>query len=424
MKFSTARWLKISFLNLVLIALIGVIMRYKIAFSFPFLDQKHLLHGHSHFAFAGWITHVLMVLLINVIAERSGNFNYPKYRVLLYANLITAYGMLVSFPIQGYGFWSISFSTLSVFVSYAFAITYWKDLNKDSSLVSRLPFKAALIFNAVSSIGPFTLAFMMATKNIHQSWYLASVYYFLHFQYNGWFFFAILGLVFVKMEQYIFLRNKLLKIYRYFVAACIPAYFLSALWLPIPGWLYWLVVAAALIQIKAWFDFVKICWQHKGELLQVFHKPARALLLMAAFALTVKFLLQLGSTVPSLSQLAFGFRPIVIGYLHLVLLGVVSIFLIGYILSCKLISVNRKVLAGVYLFVAGVILNEVLLMIQGVASLDYVAVPFINEGLLITALILLAGSLWLFLNTKNKNILETDFNHNLKVSSDRVLQKI
>ncbi|MES2330710.1 MAG: hypothetical protein V4539_13990 [Bacteroidota bacterium] len=421
MKFPIARWLKLSFLNLVLIALIGVIMRYKIAFSFPFLDQKHLLHGHSHFAFAGWITHTLMVLIVAVISNKTENFSYAKYRILLYANLLTAYGMLISFPIQGYGFWSISFSTLSIFVSYAFAIVCWKDLNRSSCPVSHLPFKAALVLNALSSIGPFTLAFMMATKNIHQSWYLASVYYFLHFQYNGWFFFAILGLVFSKIEHLIFLRSRLLKIYRYFIAACIPAYFLSVLWLPIPAWLYWVIVAAAVAQIKAWFSFIGLCRRYKHELSQVFLKPGRGLLLLAAIALTIKFLLQLGSTIPSLSQLAFGFRPIVIGYLHLVLLGVISIFLVGYIISFQLVTVSKKLLTGIYIFVAGIIVNELLLMIQGIASLNYIVTPYINEGLLATALILFIGAMWIFLTTKNRNISEPDFNHNFQDKTGRNL---
>ncbi len=401
-----ARWLKISFFNLTLVALIGVLMRYKIAFSFPYFDQKFLLHSHSHFAFAGWVTHTLMVLLVNSLAEKTSNFQYPKYRILLNANLLTAYGMLVGFLIQGYGFWSIIFSTLSIFISYAFAIIFWKDLNKSACQLSKKAFKAALVLNVISSIGPFALAFMMVTKNIHQNWYLVSVYYFLHFQYNGWFFFAILGLFFSKVEQFPFMRNKLLKIYRYFIAACIPAYFLSALWLPIPAWLYWVVVAAAIAQIVAWLTFLKLCKNYKRELAQVFQKKGRGLLLLSAFALTIKLLLQLGSTIPYLSQLAFGFHPIVIGYLHLVLLGVVSIFLIGYIISFKLIPVNFILLTGVIIFITGVILNEILLMIQGAASFYYMVTPYINEMLFITALILFAGACWIFRTIKFTNNLK------------------
>ena len=45
------KWLHISILNLSIVALLGVIMRYKIGFEFPYFDQKHIHHSHSHFAF-------------------------------------------------------------------------------------------------------------------------------------------------------------------------------------------------------------------------------------------------------------------------------------------------------------------------------------------------------------------------------------
>ena len=57
----------------------------------------------------------------------------------------------------------------------------------------------------------------------------------------------------------------------------------------------------------------------------------RYILLFVGFALSIKFLLQLGSTIPAISQLAFGFRPIVIAYLHLVLLAIITLFLLFYI---------------------------------------------------------------------------------------------
>ena len=132
---------------------------------------------------------------------------------MLYANLFTAYGMLISFTIQGYATWSISFSTLSIFTSYAFTVVYWKDLNSLPKNVSRLWFKAALFFNVISSLGVFLLAFMMATKMVHQNWYLASVYFFLHFQYNGWFFFACMGLLVARIEHIVFIPKQLTLIF-------------------------------------------------------------------------------------------------------------------------------------------------------------------------------------------------------------------
>ena len=397
-----SRWLRISFLNLLIVASLGVILRYKIAFAFPYLDQKHLLHGHSHFAFSGWITQILMVLLIQYLNQKNGRDNFKQYKTMLYANLITAYGMLIFFPIQGYGFGSITFSTLSIFVSYVFAIKYWKDLNRlNENCVSHYWFKAALIFSALSSLGAFSLAFMMVNKMLHQNWYLAAVYYFLHFQYNGWFFFAAMGLFVSRIEK-IIVADKLLKaVFWLFAFACLPAFFLSALWMSIHFIVYWIVVASAIAQCIGWFVFVKLLLKNKVFLHNSFSKLGGQLFVLSAVALTIKLLLQLGSTHPALSQIAFGFRPIVIGYLHLVLLGVITIFILGFTISTQLLHSKKYFKSGVWIFVGGIILNETLLMVHGVASLTYTIVPFINVFLFMAALVMFLGILLLNSNIKN-----------------------
>ena len=114
MKFNLQSWLKFSLINLCIVAFVGVVMRYKIGFEFPFLNQKNLQHSHSHFAFAGWVTHTLMVLMIYFLKSKVLEFDTKKYRVILIANLLMSYGMLISFVIQGYAFFSITFSTLSI----------------------------------------------------------------------------------------------------------------------------------------------------------------------------------------------------------------------------------------------------------------------------------------------------------------------
>lgn len=259
MIFTLRRWLQISFFNLLLVALLGVIMRYKIAYSLPFIDQKNFLHGHSHFAFSGWITQALMCLLVHYLYKMGNTVAFARYRILLYANLITAYGMLITFPVQGYAFLSISFSTLSLFVSYWFSIMYWKDLNRLRIGGSvHLWFKTALAFNAISSFGAYALAFMLATKNIQPDNYLASVYFFLHFQYNGWFFFACMGLWTHYLLQVGIKEMELKGVYVLFALACVPAYFLSALWLPVPVWLYWFTVLAVILQLTGWWRLLWI----------------------------------------------------------------------------------------------------------------------------------------------------------------------
>ncbi len=397
-------WQKISLFNLFLVSLLGVTLRYKIAFSLPFINQKFLLEAHSHFAFAGWISQVLMAFIVKYLYEKDVNIQMKKYQRLLLANIITAYGMLLSFPFQGYGAISIIFSTLNIFVSYAFAFFVWKDLNSlKTKCVSHNWFKASLAFNAFSSLGVFLLAFMLATKSVQTNLYLATEYFFLHFQYNGWFFFACMGLLQAYMiSKNIAPANKIGKmIFWLFFIAAIPAYFLSALWLPIPIWVYVMVVIAAAMQCVGFIILMNHLVKSRKLVAQNLSKQTKLLWLFALIALVIKLSLQMVSVVPSLSTLTVGFRPIVIGYLHLVLLGVITIFLIGYFTEVNAVH-HKSFYTGVTIFVTGIIINEILLMIEGAAALTYTSIPFINELLFVAALIMFSGLLVLNVSIRNR----------------------
>ena len=66
-------WITISLINLSIVALLGVLLRSKILFSIPWIDFKFMLHAHSHFAFAGWITLCLFTLLTFEILPRKNS---------------------------------------------------------------------------------------------------------------------------------------------------------------------------------------------------------------------------------------------------------------------------------------------------------------------------------------------------------------
>ena len=394
MKDFLRKWLSISFFNLLLVAFLGTILRYKIAFYLPFIDQKFVLHSHSHFAFTGWVSQTLMILMIWYLSKTFGEKIIKRYNGLLVANLISSYGMMITFLIQGYGLFSISFSTLNIFIFYAFAFYFWHDLNKiKEKSTSILWFKAALIFGVISSLGAFNLAYMMANKIIDQHWHLASIYFFLHFQYNGWFLFAGFGLLNDKLEIITCEQKKLYRVFQLFCFACIPAYFLSILWLEFITNIYYVLIAPVAAQLAGWFILLKVCNKNKSLITQNITKHGKILLLLSALAFTIKLILQTGSIHPELSHISYGFRPIIIGYLHLVLLGVTSIFILGYIVSFELIRINKRLITGLFIFVSGIIINELLLLIQGVAAFSYTSIPYINEMLLATAIILLAGTL-------------------------------
>ena len=387
-------WLSVAFFNLMLVGALGCILRYKIVYSLPFVDQKFMLHAHSHFAFSGWVTLALMTLLVKYLSEKTLTNQFPKYRWILWANLITAYGMLFTFPFEGYAAGSIIFSTASIFAGYAFAIRFWKDLNKIAKpTIEKSFFKAALLFNILSSIGPFTLAFMMATKSSFQNLYVAAIYFFLHFQYNGWFLFTCMGLLAYRLSINATADKKLKTAFYLFASACLPAYFLSALWIPMPQWVYILVALAGIAQLAGWIIILGVLKQYRDTLKSNVKSFIRVLFILCAVAYTIKLLLQAASAMPSLSYLTYGFRPIVIGYLHLVLLGVVSLFITTYSIAYNYFRLSKIKKTGVVIFVAGIIINEVFLLVQGIADLDYRSVPYINEALLAAAIILFLGLL-------------------------------
>lgn len=397
MKFDTKFWLRISLFNLLIVAFFGTVMRYKIGFEFPHFDQKHLQHAHSHFAFIGWITHTLFVLMIGILQRDALSINVAHYKKLIIINLICSYGMLISFSIQGYGAFSIGFLTFSVLISYLFAYRFFRDLKNVGHRPYTNWFTAALWLNIISSLGTFTLAFMMASHNFDQNIHLASLYFYLHFQYNGFFMFVCMGLFLTQIYQLNPEYKQHSRIFWMFFLSCIPAYFLSILWAKIPLWLYSLVLVAAIIQLVAWIDFL-ISLKKSIISKDTFFRSGRYLFLIIAMAVSVKLVLQLGSTIPAVSKLAFGFRPIIIAYLHLILLAIISVFLVSYFYIYKLIQINRLTTVALVLFVVGVYLNEIVLGIQGIASFSYTVVPKANEMLFGIAVLILTSLVLLFLS--------------------------
>ena len=397
-------WIRVAIINLLIVAFLGVVMRYKIGFEFPYLNQKNLQHAHSHFAFGGWISMMIMVLMLYSVKEKLSQVQLRQMKPILYANLITAYGMLLSFAWQGYAFFSIAFSSLSIIISFWFSYQFYVTLKSSVNFPGLKWMHVALFFNLLSSFGTLALSYMMATRQLEQHAYLASVYWYLHFQYNGWFFFACVGLFVNFLYSKGVELSKETIIFKLFALSCIPAYGLSVLWLNLPLWIYLIVVIAALGQFLGLFIFLKQIlasrfWE-KFNLSFI----AKFLLIFVGTALACKVILQAGSTVPIISKFAFGFRPIVIAYLHLVLLAFTSVFLIVYAYMNSLIVETKLAQFGVIIFVLGVLLNEIILGIQGIFSISYTMVPFANEILFIMALMMFVGLVLLNVSlVKQKN---------------------
>ncbi len=385
-KFNAQQWVYIALFNFLLVAFLGVLMRYKVVFEFPILNQKYLQHAHSHFAFAGWVGQLLMVFMVATIAPLLNAKRLQRYQYLILFNFFTAIGMLVSFTVQGYGFVAIAFSTASLLVNYIFCFVYYTDLKNTKRKVYTPWFKAALLLNVLSTVGTFVLIYVMVTRNTNQHLYFGSIYGYLHFQYNGWFLFACIGLFLNYIKAYI--NAPLSKnIFRLFIYSVVPAYGLSVLWLKLSWPIYIIIIAAALVQTAGWWLLMQYIrklnfknWPLPGIIKNLF--------IFAGLAFSFKILLQLLSVIPAVSQWSFGFRPVVIAYLHLVLLAFISMFLLMYAFSQNYIRYNKALQVGIVLFTIGVVANELVLAVQGISSFSYQLIPYVNELLLGAALLL------------------------------------
>lgn len=399
----TQKWSKIALINFTVLAAIGMLLRYKILFPLPLVDHKHLLHGHSHFAFAGWVSLALYIIIVHILQPDESQTK--QFKQILLAQLLSSYGMLLTFPLMGYATLSIAFSTLSIFVSWWFAIVTWKALIKNSSLTfEKKWFYTALIFNILSAMGTFSLAWLMANKIIHQSWYFGSVYFYLHFQYNGWFLFAILGLLFVSLKKW-FTPVQIHTADRLFVLLLItilPAWFLSMMWMRLPVWMYYAADAAALLQLIAAYLFIRLALQLRKTI--DLHPTVKWLWLIALSAFILKIILQAFSAIPELNKYAFGIRPVVIGFLHLVLLVFVSIFILGCFIQNNLITLEKTTSkVGLWIFIIAVLFNEFILTIQGISAILFTNFPSSNYLLLGSAITIFIGLFLVTLSQKKAN---------------------
>ncbi len=396
--FKTRQWIRIALINFCVVALAGVTLRYKINFPLPSVNQKYLLNAHSHFAFVGWISTALMALMVNYLQQHRVTTNYRKYHWILIANCIIGYGMFFSFILEGYAFYSITFSTLSIFISYFFIFYLWRDLNKvsDKSYAPKW-LKAALALCATSSLGAFALAYLMAKHIIVQDYYFGAIYFFLHFQYNGWFLFVCFGLLFSHLYKSGFLPSVSIskKLFIIMAATVVPTYFLSLLWLKLPVVLRLIGDISGILQLLVLFYFIRLFSVIKKNTPNKFTKTTRILWIMASIAFILKIILQMLSIIPYLSHYAFGFRPIVIGYLHLSFLGIITFFILGYF-NQLLNEIHRHVSrAGVLIFATGVLVQEIILMWQGLEAMEVEPLPFANNILFGCAIVMAIGLIWI-----------------------------
>ena len=388
------RWVDLSILGLCTVALMGLGMRSKIVFALPFINYNHLLEAHSHFSFGGWVTLIIMALFVYELLPETIS-KRPIYQWLLGGTALCAWSMLITFLIWGYSASSVILSLCFVILNYLFGLIFIGDLLK-AKLESSVALLAisSIVCLILSSSGLFIIAYIVFTKSFDAILYRDALFTYLHFQYNGFFTLAIFALLFNHIGHRTSLKGAA-NIRRFSIALCIsiiPSLFLTYLWRDPNVWFRFIAITGSIFLLLCFYLFILSILSLKPVYKD--EKPViRFLLLISLGSFMLKIFLQGFTIFPMVGNVIFGNRPVIMGFLHLVFLGFVTLFILAYFIKKGLLNIKIKLTnIAVILFATAVIFNEILLITQGITSMFNAGNNLFPWLLWVTGILLFAGS--------------------------------
>ena len=305
---------KFILLNFLVLAFVGILLRYLQAHSIAFLNYKNLLEAHSHFAFSGVLL-LSCITALRVSFEELGLYIKP---VLFYIFYAESYLLLFIFSVYGYKAPGITASTLYLFTTYYLVYLIWKGSNQITDQTAAIILKVAALFLVLSTIALWCMAPLMALKFAGKPIYYNTVYFYLHFQYNGFFTFCIIAIctsILVHKNAIVHSKQYMKGIFL-FALATLLTYFISTLWCNPTLIFRLLAIVGALLQIYS-------------ILLLYFAVDKKAVVLSFSFnlktfiivAFCLKIILMFYISIPFLNTDLFSNRHLIIVFLHLTFIG-------------------------------------------------------------------------------------------------------
>ena len=359
-------WLRIALLNFFIAAVMGAILRYAFVEEISWLKYRPFQHGHSHVAMLGWLYLGLYALLVHAFlpeAKQADKF----YRDNFLLTQLSVVGMLIAFPWQGYGGWSIAFSTMHGLLSYFFAWRLWQD-SRDNQHISGFFARAALVFMLLSTLALWAMPIIMLKGLQGKAIYYMAVQFYLHFQFNGWFLFAGLALFFRLLENgQISLPARPVRWFFWLLAiSCFLTYALAVAWSNPSAAIFALNSSGVVVQLIALLLIFMIIREAYPALNALLTGWSGFLIRFAGAGFALKILIQAAVVIPYLATVSYTIRGYVVGFVHLILLGVMTPLLLGFAARSGLLNLRAPIAkAGIILLLAGFLGSEALLFLQG-----------------------------------------------------------
>lgn len=349
-----------------IVSVLGLYLRFlnvpQLHVGFKGIDFKHILHAHSHVALLGWIYLSLNILIYKLFLKEAEK---PKiYKRIFFVTNIALLGMLIAFPLQGYALYSISASTLYLIITYFFTWFVTKYIpEKYKNRFSWKLVRTGLFYLVISSLGTWAVGPIMSTVGVSSPYFNDALYFFLHFLYSGFFFLTLIGVLFYILEKkdLDFSSFETDAFYVTLNIGIFLTYFLSILWTQPPLIFYLLGIIGAVYQLKGFYLLYKILKPQFEKIKSIFSSFSYAVLVIASVLLAIRVILQFLSGIPYFADLVYRLQDFIIGYLHLVFLGVVIPIMMVFMQYFKLIRIPKT---AMQLFLITLFITEGLLFLN------------------------------------------------------------
>jgi len=352
-----------AFTLFILSALYGLLIRWNFVFPIESFVYKNFLQSHSHVAFLGW-GYISIITLITQCYLTEYQIQNKVYKTSLAIVMTTVVLMLISFPIGGYKVFSIVLLAVFGITSYVLSYRLLKDLKGIGIDVKLI--KYGIYYYLLSSLATWFLAVVLVTQGKTDLYY-NTVYFYLHFLYNGFFVFTLFGLLFkiFKINNISINNNFQYNFFIYLNIACIPAYALSVLWSRVLSIFYVVGFAASFLQLISLIFLFKIIKSVFSQL--KWNTISKLLLMFGLIAYSLKIVMQVFSSFPYFVEKSLALKPfLIIGYLHLFTLGFMSVMLLLILIEFGKIQLKSSFSKiGVYIFLTGILITELLFFLQG-----------------------------------------------------------
>ena len=342
---------------------LGLLLRFAFVFDLPsWIDYRNLQHAHSHVALLGWLFGAFYLVIIGTFS-----LDFTRYRLLYWLLQVNVAGMAIVFPIAGYNPTAIALTTIHIILSYVFAYRVWHELRQRKIYDWPANFlRASLILLVLSSLGTWALGPIIAMGLKGSAWYYGSIQFYLHFQFNGWLVFALLAIAFqlLKLAKINFSLVKMQMFFWVLLTSALLTFALAVTWSTPHPLIFAVNSIGVLVQLTGLILLITIVRSQWQLLSSLFTRYTRTCLAIAGIALIIKILVQTAVAIPAIAEISYTIRNFVVGFIHLLMLGALSLFLIAIIPT---MTGRHPNISTTWLFIAGVIATELILFGQGIA---------------------------------------------------------